>query len=240
MLLASSLDNPAVAYASPEGSDVRVTRLFTPPSPTAPGPQSYWVETFTPGATLRAHFHPIDQFQLFTGGNGRVGSTPARRYLLHYSDADTPYGPLVAGSEGIHYLTLRMGHDPVPGGCPMPESRPLRRRLGGRHIMAPLEALPADGAATTLIAPHADGLAAAVLSAAAGGAVTLPAPAPGGQHAVVLAGALEHAGRAHPFPSSLVGRPGDPPLDLVGGPAGLAVLVCQFPEPEREGRRRGA
>lgn len=53
------------------------------------------------------HFHPCDQFQLVVGGSGRIGAHAVQPYAVHYARRDTGYGPVVAGAEGLSYLSIR-------------------------------------------------------------------------------------------------------------------------------------
>lgn len=107
--------------------------------PAASYPMAYLVSQ-APGSTLGAHYHQADQFQVFVGGSGRIGTHPVRPLTVHFAGAHSPYGPLVAGSEGLQYLTLRRNWD--PGAQYMPQSAQKLRELPGRrhrvHTSTPL------------------------------------------------------------------------------------------------------
>src|SRR4051812_3176319 len=64
------------------------------------------------GTTLAAHFHFVNQFQVVTGGSGRIGRHEVRPLTIQYAGAHTPYGPLVAGENGLDYLVLRDAINP--------------------------------------------------------------------------------------------------------------------------------
>lgn len=234
MQLASTLDAAPRVVASPEGGDYRVTDLFSAPLATGPGPQCFYVESLTPSSTIRPHFHVVDQFQVFLEGDGRLGSAPVEPVLVHYSDAYTPYGPIVAGPVGVRYMTLRTAGD--PGGRPMPEARQERLRLGGRHITVRIPTDAPPGGFYDLVAPHGDGLAVHVLDLGPGEARRAPSPSHGGRHILVVSGGLVLEGRIHPRGSVVYGSPSDEPLEVVAAEEGLSLLVLQFPEPDRPGR----
>lgn len=60
-----------------------------------------------PNCTLEPHFHTRNQFQLFVAGQGSIGPQELRPVTIHYAGAHTGYGPLVSGSEGLKYFTIR-------------------------------------------------------------------------------------------------------------------------------------
>jgi hypothetical protein len=82
-------------------------------------PQAFLVERTYPNPVIHPHFHDVDQFQIFIGGDGRIGKTPVEAGTFQYSDAYTPYGPIVGNDDGVCFFTLRAiasgGHWPMPG-----------------------------------------------------------------------------------------------------------------------------
>ena len=74
-------------------------------------PQSYLVEQLA-GIVNPTHFHIQNQFQVFTAGSGHIGKHEIKPYIVHYAGAFTGYGPLVSGTEGLNYITLRSQKDP--------------------------------------------------------------------------------------------------------------------------------
>ena len=79
--------------------------LETPENPTL-SPTAFLVEQ-PPNTTLVPHFHKNNQFQLFVDGSGTIGRHPIGPVTVHYAGAFTGYGPLVSGSNGIKYFTMR-------------------------------------------------------------------------------------------------------------------------------------
>src|SRR5690606_27671827 len=63
-----------------------------------------------PEAVIPTHFHAIDQFQVFIAGGGPIGRKPIEPVTVHYTNAHTGYRPIIAGPEGLKYLTLRPRH----------------------------------------------------------------------------------------------------------------------------------
>jgi len=122
------IDDPAPVEIEPGRLD-RVMLLGTPT--TLPdgsttghvpvGPQAHLAIQGSETTPLPTHFHGVDQFQVFVYGAGVVGRHRVRRGVAHYADADTVYGPLCPGDEGMAYLTLRPTHD--PGASFMPGAR---------------------------------------------------------------------------------------------------------------------
>jgi hypothetical protein len=96
----------------PDGSHVQVI---------PEGPQAHLAIQGSATRELTAHFHGVEQFQLFVRGAGTVGRHAMHAGLVHYSDRFTVYGPLRAGPEGMAYATLRGRHD--SGAHFMPDSR---------------------------------------------------------------------------------------------------------------------
>jgi hypothetical protein len=73
-------------------------------------PQSYLIRQL-PNITNPLHFHTQNQFQVFIEGSGSFGRHEVLPYVVHYAGAYTGYGPIIAGDEGLQYLTLRSSRD---------------------------------------------------------------------------------------------------------------------------------
>ena len=201
-------------------------------------PQGFLVHQ-PPNAVTPAHFHEPNQFQVFVDGNGRMGAHPAAPLTVQYANGHTPYGPIVAGDQGVKYFTLRQRWD--PGAKYMPASRDLLKKGNQRNrIKAGIgqadEAarLARSGTALeTIFAAEADGLAAWVLRAAPGQTAALPDPSiSGGQYLIVTAGTLLHDGRDLDRLSTIYITPEESALTVCAGATGLDLLVLQFPRIE--------
>jgi hypothetical protein len=151
----------------------------------------------------------VDQFQVFPGGNGRLGAHEVTPVLVHYADAYMTYGPIVAGSQGVQYLTVRITGDPGPQY--MPESRLTRKRVNGRYIV---RTIAADDRMPLLEveAQHPDARIA------------------GGLHIFVLDGSLQRAGQVLPRLSNVFIEADEGVSLGQAGPEGLRLLLLYFPD----------
>ena len=161
-------------------------------------PMAYLVEQ-APGHTVHAHYHQVDQFQLFVGGSGRIGTHVLEGVALHYAGAHSPYGPIVAGEAGVNYMTLRSRWD--PGAQWMPDATPALRAVPQRRHVAftstPLQGLgqpPAPGVAVQQIMPRdASGASAELVRAGVGSVLHAEPAGSGGMFWVLLSGGLRLA-----------------------------------------------
>ena len=202
------------------------------------GPQIY-VNDVDPGITLSAHFHRIDQFQVFFGNDGAsFQRKPIPSVFVHYADAFATYGPFSAAPDAsLRYATIRARSDNYGG--VMPGARGERPYLGRRHVSAGVDgwdaaSRPAAGAAETVevFHPAADGLAAYLVRLGAGAAWNSPGVhATSGRALCVLDGALR-AYEASYGPRSIGWQARtDPALIARAGPDGCALLMLDFPWP---------
>jgi hypothetical protein len=198
-------------------------------------PQGFLVQQ-PPGSVTPPHFHEVDQFQVFVGGNGTLGKLTAGPLTVQYAGGHTPYGPIAAGDAGVTYFTLRAAWD--PGAKYMPQSRDKLKRGRQRQAMG-RPVTPSDPAAlralaqpetVMLIEQEEDGMAAWLLRLPAGVAMRIPDPANGGgQYHVVIGGSLVRDEAEMPALSCLYATPDEPAYDARAGAGGLEMLVLQFP-----------
>jgi hypothetical protein len=113
-----------------------------PPADDALHPMAFLVEK-GPGAVTRPHFHQADQFQVVVAGRGMLGDHEFSDGAVHYTNAYSAYGPIVAGTSGIWWFTLRNRWD--PGARYMPTERDVLNTVRDRHRHWELttEAMPA-------------------------------------------------------------------------------------------------
>ncbi|MFM9943528.1 MAG: hypothetical protein ACKVP7_29020 [Hyphomicrobiaceae bacterium] len=198
-------------------------------------PQGFLVHQ-PPNAVTPAHFHEPNQFQVFVAGKGRMGAFPAQPLTVQYANGHTPYGPIVAGEEGVKYFTLRQQWD--PGAKYLPAAKDLLRKGNQRtRIKGGIEAAGAgsrDGSASnrieTIFEPEPDGLAAWIWRMPAANKALLPKPADGGgQYLIVAGGTLLHEGRVLDHLSTIYITADEPQFRAASGDAGLDLLVLQFP-----------
>jgi hypothetical protein len=199
-------------------------------------PQGFLV-TQPPNATTPAHYHEPNQFQVFVEGTGRLGARPAPPLTVQYANGHTPYGPIVAGPEGLKYFTLRQQWD--PGAKYVPAALEKMRKGGQRTRMAAGITLNTDEerkartgtSAETIFETEADGLAAFMLRIGPNERVKgLPdAREGGGQYLLVASGSASHGDVALPKWSTVFVCGREPPPAIQAGETGLDLLVLQFP-----------
>ena len=60
------------------------------------------------GATSEAHYHEVDQYQIVIEGSAvMAGHEEMLPGTVHYTDANTPYGPFTAGADGLTLIVIR-------------------------------------------------------------------------------------------------------------------------------------
>lgn len=190
-------------------------------------PQVFLAEILTPNAFERAHFHEIDQFQIFLGGGGQFGKAPIEPVMVQYADAWTPYGPLIGGPEGYSFLTVR--RQSSAGALYIPESRQKRKSLGGRQVSQTFKPheLDSPGTWNPILGPYDDGVAAYGIVLGAGERTRVP-DADVEQFCVVVDGTLRVNGLDHPTASTIrTGTPEKEP-EVEAGARGSTLVVVNF------------
>ena len=163
----------------------------------APEPHGFLVEG-DPGYTIKPHFHGVDQFQVCVAGRGTLGKQELVPGVLHYADAYTPYGPIVAGDAGLSFFTLRKVAYP-DGAHFVPGSKDKKKGPSGRNVVTAVD--PARERSNTVrhLIAEPDGVRAVEIPAAPG--ARLPDPDGfgdrGGAYILVFAGAIAAAGAVY-------------------------------------------
>jgi hypothetical protein len=175
-------------------------------------------------------------------GGGRLGRHALDGIEVHYTDAYSAYGPIVAAEDGIAWFTLRNAWD--PGARYMTSARAeLRaaRAQNHQHREAVAGAIHplCDAALAALVepichpvlGPGSDGLATWHCKLPPSAELVGPDPASGGgQFWIVLAGTL-CTGESAPLPpkSCTFVAPTDAVLAVHAGAGGAEALCLQFP-----------
>lgn len=204
---------------------------FIAPDRDAPGqrPTGFLVEQEGPSEIL-PHFHQANQFQVFVDGTGFLGKHEIAPVTVHYTNAHSPYGPILSGETGLHYYTLRDDFDPgarfLPGA--LPELRKGRRRYATSAPPDPAEI--ATVSRTVMIPFEADGLGAVRVDAPAGETITAAIGLQvNDRFLLVLAGGVEVGGQGLTAGSCLfMGRDDEDP-GVVAAPGGASLVIMQFP-----------
>jgi hypothetical protein len=204
-------------------------------------PMAFLVEK-EPHAIVKPHFHQADQYQVVVQGGGRLGTHDVGTVAVHYTDAWSAYGPIVAADEGIAWFTLRNTWD--SGARYMPAAREQLRaaRLQAfQHreaTAAPMPVLSAAELARTdrascaaVIEQTPDGMASWRYRMPVEAHLTGPDPSEGGgQFWIVLSGSASAAGAADLPPNScLFVAPDDGCFSVKAGAGGAEMLCVQFP-----------
>jgi hypothetical protein len=212
-----------------------------PPAEDALHPVAFLVEK-GPGGITKPHFHRADQYQVVVGGYGKMGLHDTGSIAVHYTDAFSAYGPIVAAGEGIAWFTLRNTWD--PGAKYMPANRVELRAARDRHTHweATTDPVPplSEAALTAMteitgmqVLEGEHGLASWRYQVPPGATLTGPDPGVGGgQFWVVLAGTSSAAGSDFlGVNSCMFVAPTDDALAATAGPDGAELLCVQFRVP---------
>jgi hypothetical protein len=197
-----------------------------------------------PNATLVPHFHRQNQFQLFVGGGGTLGKHAVETVTVHYAGAYTGYGPLISGSEGIKYFTIR----PVceAGMMSLDEARDKMIRGPKRHeSVGPVRVLDEAGrrAATRdldkqgehfLLAISDEGLGVGEVCLDRGQSMNVQRHAASqGEFIVVLSGRLQFGERELTEWESIFVSADEPFPDLLGAEGGAQCVILHCPPREK-------
>jgi hypothetical protein len=190
------------------------------------GPQAVLVD-LPPKSIGQAHFHIVEQFQIFTEGTGYVGRHAVRPGTVQYTDEYTTYGPFTGG---IRYMVVRAVND--PGSKYMPDERKQLTQPRGRARyyqvdMAPLE----SGAAIRELSDEPDGMAVCEMRMAPGQALPDVEGGAGDQGAyyAVLQGEINFGGQRYLKEACIYIGPNET-LAASAGHEGAIVAFVRFPK----------
>lgn len=195
------------------------------------GPNAFLVEQ-GPGLSIRTHFHLNSQWQVFVSGTGLLGRKPVKPFVVQYVAPQTGYGPIIAGPDGLRYMTLRPS--PQSGALYLPDARALLNLKAPKLQVTSASLLP-DGNSSTptvvdMITPQADGLAAWMIHIPATKSVAPPAH-PGGlaRYYLVVSGSMIASDQTLGPLSLAWVSDNDMAMPLEAGENGLDVIAMQFP-----------
>ena len=191
------------------------------------GPHAFLVEQ-SPDVSLPSHFHLTNQFQVVLAGGGMLGRAhELSPGTVHYSRGKTAYGPIVAGSGGLSYLTVRPRIEYGAHYLSHPDTvvdRQAPKFQMTRH------ATPSGTPLNEVISPQADGLAAWLAELQAGESPALPrGNAHAGRFCVVMSGRVQVNADLLPPWSCIWLDAGEDASQLRAGPEGAMLLALQFP-----------
>lgn len=197
---------------------------------------------FDPGRVSHPHYHGVDQFQVMVKGKGKMGRHDLDGYGVHFSRANTPYGPFIADPDvGLLCFNLHADTDPDWGSHHLPKEADNLKQIQNRKPFqitgqASFADIPSNDKVVMQPIPGVNddyGLAAHALTMGAKAKFTAPDPATGaGQYLAVVEGSLIHDGRELKAPALVFVYPKDGPYRVQAGSAGLKAFVLNFPRQE--------
>jgi hypothetical protein len=201
------------------------------------GPQG-WLIDFPAERKVNLHFHRIDQFQVFFASPGSIYQRHELAPLVvHYADAYSTYGPIIAGPTDMHFMTLRARSSRFVAYLPKERDKLIKKGRRNRHIelqhwlQKPLP--PAQEVQTrSLFRPQPDNMAIYTIAAGPGAKYDGPsARDSSGQYYCVVDGSFDD-GTQQLDRMSVAWRDRQDDLPtMVAGPDGGRLLVLQFPYP---------
>jgi len=194
-------------------------------------PQAFLVRAGA-GHIIPGHFHAVDQFQIFVQGSARLGRFDLHPGSIHYTDAYTTYGPIIATDEGYEYFTLRpvstTSYHQMPAEAKL--LREVRHSSGSqrRMLMGELEEAAEARPGVTPIFTQPDGVGAYRLAAGPGEALSFPEEASHGRFLLVIAGSAEAGGQLYRSKSCLWADEGEAFATIVAGNDGVVAVLAAF------------
>ena len=189
-----------------------------------------------PNVSLCTHFHRNNQFQLFVRGSGSLGPHPLDALTVHYAGAYSGYGPLVSGSEGLAYFTLRGVFE--SGSLTLAQHADQMKRGPKRQLHSKSAPIATAACLAGQVSVAVNDLIPLQPDAVAARLYTLPAYAShggldpagsAGQFYVVMAGALTVGEQHLQAWQSVFVSAHEGPLQLVASGDGVQVVCVQMP-----------
>ena len=189
-----------------------------------------------PDYSLLAHYHRQNQFQLFVDGEGSIGRSEIRPWLVHYAGAYTGYGPILSGPRGLTYFTMRAtfdsGYTPIERAkaeMPRGPKKNAHSRLCEPLLLGELAALAAPNY-EELIKDAGDGVASMLIQLPPSGVCEITHPELSvGQFLMVLNGTLHHGEQTLGLWESLFLSKGETPRLVAGVGGAELVAMCMPP-----------
>jgi hypothetical protein len=226
--------------APPERRERRDTPIFegfrtdyiVTPGPAALTPQAFLVEQ-DPLFHLSTHYHLQHQFQVVVSGEGTLGKHAITPFSTHYASPESGYGPIIAGTSGLSYFTLRVVADSTT--WVLPEHRAsMRHGLAKRQRFAPAphrtEGPPASRGIDAVLPLDPHGTGAWFVRLPPQDSIVLPSPELGaGRFHIVSSGSMT-VGAQPCGPNSVVfTSSNETAFPITAGEGGLELMVVQFP-----------
>ena len=200
------------------------------------------VAELIPHENVPAHYHGVEQFQIFTEGNGKMGRNLLQPITIQYKDNHTAYGPVISGDQGLNFYAMRIrtGAEAKPRYAHEPDYREKMKPSKRRHLISAPVLVSTEVVMTHRKAPafervldvekFDDGLDAHV--ARLGADMEMDGPDPrrsGGYYLFVINGELVHQGASYGRWSMIAVTREEAAYRLKAGPRGAEALVLEFP-----------
>jgi rubredoxin len=183
-----------------------------------------------------AHFHEVDQFQIIMEGSGEFGRHHVEPYVVHFSRAYTPYGPLQSDKvTGWGFIVLRSRFD--SGAQRFPWSLEKLKQIPNRkpwQVTTRIGFPAQNGDVSVQDIPEIkdeQGLFTRTTAMAPNARMTAPDPSVGdGQYVVVVKGSLIHENKERHAPTVVFTRRDEPAFEIHAGAQGLEAVIMNFPK----------
>jgi len=194
-------------------------------------PQAFLVRAGA-GHVIPGHFHAVDQFQIFVEGSAKLGRFDLRPGSVHYTDAYTTYGPIIATEEGYGYFTLRpistTSYHQMPGEAKLLKEVRHSNRSRRRMLMGEVAEAPETQPGIAPIFSQPDGVGAYRLTAAAGDALAFPDEASHGRFLLIVDGTAMVGSQAYGPKSCLWADDGELFAPIIAGDGGVTAVLAAF------------
>ncbi len=208
----------------------------------APGPQAV-MSDMAPNEIIKPHFHGTAQFQLFPAGSGTLGRNekPIQSLMVQFKDHHTAYGPIVAGANGLTFMSLRVfTGNSAPVYLHQPDFKEHLRPSKRRNLLSPQLQLSTpsvmrfrkEASWESIFDPASinDEMNAQLLRLGAGQTSAGPDPKrAGGYYVFVANGSMNKDSEELPLWSMTVVEPNEEEFEIKAGDKGLEALVLEFP-----------
>lgn len=199
------------------------------------------VAELIPNEKVPAHYHGVEQFQIFTEGTGKMGRNVLGPITIQYKDNHTAYGPVLSGDLGLNFYAMRIrtGSEAKPRYAHEPDYREKLRPSKRRHLISGPVLVSSEVVMEHRKEPvwervmegdHDDGLNAHVVRLGAGMEMDAPDPKrSGGYYIFVIQGEALHEGKPYPRWSMIAVTRDTDAYRMKAGPRGMEALVLEFP-----------
>jgi hypothetical protein len=186
-----------------------------------------------------AHYHEVDQFQIFVAGSGHLAKDKSTPLTLQYADQYTAYGPIIAGPQGLSYFVFRANTDSGSVYLDRPGYReklkPSKKRnrlslpltLSTEPVLKSLKTIKLEPLLDS--EDCYDGIGAYILRMGSNQDFQGPDPrTTGGQYWFVVNGSISYNGEKFPLWSTVFVDSNEMPIGIASLSEGAEIILMQF------------